>query len=227
MKKTDDIKVFISSGASKCDECNKNLDLHAWITLKEDKGALCLECSDLDHLAFLPGGNAALTRRSRKYSTLSAIVLKWNKSRKRYERQGLLVEKQGIEKAEEECFADEEVRQIRNGRAAIKREEMDVKYVAEFGQRIREFFPYCPQGRENEIAEHACLKYSRRVGRSAAAKEMDEDAVRLAVIAHIRHTETEYDKLLASGCNRMRARHTIEAELGNVLEQWERGRKPL
>ena len=47
------------------------------IFLAGNQGALCLTCADLDHLAFLPPGDAALTRRARKYSTLAAVVLKW------------------------------------------------------------------------------------------------------------------------------------------------------
>jgi hypothetical protein len=31
----------------------------AWISLAEGQGALCLACADLDHLLFLPAGNAA------------------------------------------------------------------------------------------------------------------------------------------------------------------------
>ena len=65
-----------------------------------EQGALCLACADLDHLEFLPSGDAALTRRSRKYSKLAAVVLKFSKARKRYERKGLLVEQQAIAKAE-------------------------------------------------------------------------------------------------------------------------------
>ena len=82
----------------------------AWITLAGEKGAVCLACADLDHLLFLPSGNVALTRRARKHSTLAAVVLKWSRARKRYERQGLLVEARGLEKAEEECLADSEIR---------------------------------------------------------------------------------------------------------------------
>ena len=51
-----------------------------------DRAALCLACADLDHLAFLPRGDATLTRRARAHSTLSAVVLKWSRARKRYER---------------------------------------------------------------------------------------------------------------------------------------------
>ena len=83
-----ELKVFISGRESKCDECGENLGRGAWIVLQgDDKGAACLSCADLDPLVFLASGDAALTRRSRKYSKLAAIVLKWSRARKRYERQ--------------------------------------------------------------------------------------------------------------------------------------------
>jgi hypothetical protein len=217
-----DIKVFITTGReSTCSECGEQLWHGAWITLVEKKGALCLSCADLDHLVFLPSGDAALTRRSRKYSTLSAVVLKFSRARKRYERQGLLVEAQALEQAEEECLADSEARARRRERAAERRAELDRQYVESFAERVRELYPSCPQGREVAIAEHACLKYSGRVGRSAAAKSLDESAVRMAVIAHIRHTETEYDALLARGFDRYEARAIVAGAVDGVLTAWE------
>jgi len=220
-ERTEELKVFISHRESTCGECGENLGSKAWITLAGEKGALCLACADLDHLLFLPSGNVALTRRARKHSTLAAVVLKWSRARKRYERQGLLVEAQGLEKAEEECLADSEVRARQRAREAIRREEADSKYVKEFAARAREFFPGCPTGREREIAEHACLKYSGRIGRSATAKAMDEATVRLAVIAHVRHRETKYDELLAKGRERWEARATVEEAVWRVLQKWE------
>jgi hypothetical protein len=174
----------------------------------------------LDHLLFLPAGDAALTRRSRKYSTLSAVVLRWSRARKRYERQGLLVEEEALERAEAECLADQDVRERRRERAAERRAELDREYVEQFGQRVRERYPGCPPGREVTIAEHACLKYSGRVGRSAAARSFDEEAIRLAVMAHIRHRETTYDTLLASGCERWEARTRVQEAVAEVLENW-------
>jgi hypothetical protein len=220
MKQTADIKVFISTRDSTCDECGEQLGRHAWITLAQDKGALCLTCADLEHLIFLPAGDAALTRRARKHSTLSAVVLKWSRPRKRYERQGLLVESKALEQAEEKCLADSEVRARRQEREAVRRAELDRQYVEDFAGRVRELFPGCPPGREVAIAEHACLKYSGRVGRSAAAKSLDESAIRLAVIAHIRHVETNYDTLLASGSDRREARAAVEAAVSRVLARW-------
>ena len=220
MQKADEIKVFISNRASKCDECGEELGRKAWITLEKDKGALCLACADLDHLTFLPTGDAALTRRSRKHSTLSAVVLKFSRARRRYERQGLLVEEQALQQAEAECFADSEVRARRREREEERRAEQDDQYIQAFAKRVREIFPGCPAGREQEIAEHACRKYSGRVGRSAFAKNLDEAAVRLAVDAHIRHRETNYDELLGEGLYRGEARALVRATVDEIFEGW-------
>jgi len=129
MKKSNDLKVFISNQDSLCDECGEELGRRAWITLEEGKGALCLACADLDHLVFLPSGDTALTRRSRKYSG--------------------------------------------------------------------------------------------RVGRTADAKNLGAEAVRLAVIAHVRHTETTYDDLLGGGHERWEARDQVRDEVEQILDRWE------
>ena len=160
-----ELKVFISNRASTCGECGEHLGAKAWITLAGEKGALCLACADLDHLLFLPAGDVALTRRARQHSTLSAVVLQWSRARKRYERQGLLVEAQALEQAEEECLADSEVRALRQERDTTRRAALDRQYVDQFAARVQALFPTCPTGRERDIAEHACLKYSGRVGR--------------------------------------------------------------
>ncbi|MBU2689349.1 MAG: DUF2293 domain-containing protein [Candidatus Eisenbacteria bacterium] len=216
------MKIFISSKETSCGECGANLGHHAWITLAQDRGALCLSCADLDHLMFLPSGDAALTRRARKHSVLSAVVLKWSKARKRYERKGLMVEESALERAEFECLADSDIRSRRREREAERRAELDQQYVEEFSRRIRELYPQCPPGRETTIAEHACCKYSGRVGRSAAAKNFDITAVDFAVNAHIRHSETKYDFLLAQGLDRMEARRIVEAEGRAVATEWGR-----
>ena len=220
MKPSADLKVFITSRNSTCDECKEDLGRSAWIRLVEGEGALCLACADLDHLVFLPAGNAALTRRTKKYSTLSAVVLKWAKARKRYERQGLLVESAALDRAEEECLADSEARARQRERSAMRRGELDAQYVKSFSERVREVFPRRPKGRETVVAEHACLKHSGRIGRTASAKDLDEEAVRLAVVAHVRHTETSYDALLAGGRERWEARASVERDVARVLAEW-------
>ena len=221
ISKRNDLKVFITSKESTCDECKEDLGSRAWIVLAGEAGALCLSCADLDHLVFLPSGDAALTRRSKKYSTLYAVVLKWSKARKRYERQGLLVEEPALRQAETECLADEDARSQRRLREANRRAELDGAYIQSFTERICQLFPGCPPKTAESIAEHACTKYSGRVGRSAAAKAFDENAIRLAVRAHVRHVETPYDKLLMSGLERAEARSRVQEQVESVLITWQ------
>ena len=220
---SNEIIVFITTRESKCDECGEELGRHAWIVLGEDKSARCLTCADLDHLVYLPAGDATITRRTKKHSRLSAVVLKWSRARKRYERQGLLVENEAIEKAELECEGDAAQREFRRLQAALRREELDQEYIKRFAARVRKIYPHCPKGRETIIAEYACRKYSGRVGRSAAAKALDEQAVRLAVTAHVRHTETRYDDLLLKMSDREDARESVHDDVKHVLYLWEYG----
>jgi hypothetical protein len=220
----DELKVFVSSSDSTCEGCGDDLARGAWIIPLGDRKVLCLSCGDLDHLEFLPSGSAALTRRSRKHSALSAIVLKWSRARKRFERQGILVEADALEQAERECLADAEIRMRRRFRDAERRAEQDRKYIQDFAARVRELYPKCPWGREIQIASHACRKYSGRVGRSASAKNLDPATIRLAVVAHIRHAETEYDTLLAETGDRCEERAAIDGQVHSIVNEWQGAR---
>ncbi len=46
------------------------------------------------------------------------------------------------------------------------------------------------------------------------------EAIRLAVIAHIRHAETKYDQLLARGYDRQDARAQVAGDIDQILERW-------
>lgn len=214
-----DIVVFSILNPSACSDCGAELPKGGFLRM-EKQAPLCMECADLDNLVFLPRGDVALTRRSRKYSNLSAIVLRFSRSRGRYERQGLLVEPEALDRAERECLADEEYRKLNRERAAIHRELADKEYVALFAKQVQLRYPGCPEEEAQAIAEHACEKYSGRVGRSAAAKAFDAEAVDLAVRAHLRHTHTEYDRLLSRGWERTEARSAIARKLEDALTEW-------
>jgi hypothetical protein len=79
-----------------CTKCSATGD---GLLIMEDAGPLCMKCAEMDHLVFLPSGDAGVTRRARTASTLSAVVVRWSRARKRYERQGLLVEPAALEAA--------------------------------------------------------------------------------------------------------------------------------
>jgi hypothetical protein len=217
----EDILVFelISRGDSKCDECGREL-FKGNLLRKEGPRGLCIDCADLGHLAFVPRGDACITRRASKYSPLRAIVLRFSRSRKRYERQGILVAEEALARAEEECLDDAEVRERRRKVEAGRRAERDAEYVRMFGEEIRRHYPKAPANAPDEIAAHACQVHSNRIGRTAGAKDFDPAAIDLAVQAYIRHRDTEYDELLATGADRLDARAQVRAAIDAVLANW-------
>jgi hypothetical protein len=215
----DELVVFSIIKDAKCSECGEELFRGSLLKMEQQK-PLCLGCADLDHLVYLRRGDTALTRRSRKYSTLSAVVVQFSRTRGRYERQGVLVESAALARAQEECQSDEASRERARVKAAAEREAKDHEYLAEFTAQIVARFPGCPAKRAAEIAAHACLKYSGRVGRSAKAREFDAQAIDLAVRAHLRHTETNYDRLLNRGMDRGEARFEVAAKMSEVESLW-------
>ncbi|KUO03989.1 hypothetical protein AQJ67_14675 [Streptomyces caeruleatus] len=186
----------------------------------EDGAPRCLDCADLGHLVFLPRGDTALTRRSREESALSAVVVRFNRRRGRYERQGVLVEEAGLTRAEQRCLADAEARRRRRARDARRRAREDVRFAGAFAAEIRRLFPGCPAERAREIAAHASVRGSGRVGRSAAGRALSEGAVTSAVVASVRHMDTPYDQLLMSGVPRHEARRRITAAVETTLRAW-------
>jgi hypothetical protein len=71
-----------------CHRCGGTGDL----MMMETPGPVCLRCVGLDDLEYLPAGDAMLTRRAKAKSTRYAVVVRFSRTRRRYERLGLLVE---------------------------------------------------------------------------------------------------------------------------------------
>jgi hypothetical protein len=76
----------------RCHRCGKSGDL----LMMENPGPACLACVGLDDLEFLPAGDALVTRRAKAKSARCAVVVRFSRTRRRYERQGLLVEPAAI-----------------------------------------------------------------------------------------------------------------------------------
>jgi hypothetical protein len=79
-----DVVVFSIIRESTCAECWIELYKGGLLRMEKER-PLCMSCADLDHLMFLPSGDTALTRRARKYSTLDAVVVRFSRTRGRYE----------------------------------------------------------------------------------------------------------------------------------------------
>ena len=190
--------------------------------IMEEAGPLCLSCADMDHLVFLPAGDAALTRRAKRDSRLSAVVVRFSRSRRRYERKGILVEEAALVRAEAECLRDEEARARRRLRDEARRAGEDQRFKAELAREIVRLFPGCPTRRAEAIAGRASVRGSGRVGRSAAARALDPEAITLAVVASVRHEDTRYDELIMSGVERSEARDRVRLDVDRVLASWRR-----
>jgi hypothetical protein len=207
----------------KCSSCRQPVGFgQAYVAETENHRGTCFACSSFVKAHFLEPGNAALTRRSKKNSAYCGILFGWNRRRKRFERKGQYVEAKAIVMAEMECEEDEKKRALKNEKAAIKRIAEDKIYVTEFSVAIRKLYPSCPKNREVAIAKHACEKYSGRVGRTANAKKFDKEMIDLAVEAHIRHKETNYDSQFNTGKTKRLIRSNVKQDITKVLQKWSR-----
>ncbi len=215
------IVVVEPRSAARCAECSRG-PLRRMVL--ESGAPLCLVCADLGHLVYLPRGDAALTRRARAAAGLWAVVVRHDKRRTRYERQGILVEEAALARAEAACLRDAEARARRRARDARRRAAQDVRFTAELAAEIGRLFPGCPAERAEDIAAHASVRGSGRVGRTAAGRALDEGAVTAAVRASVRHLDTEYDALLMSGVPRRQARMRVAPAIDAVLTAWRRCR---
>jgi hypothetical protein len=214
-----ELVVFDILRESQCADCKKELPGGNFLFMEGER-PLCLTCADLDHLVYLPRGDTALTRRARRHSALSAVVVRFSRARKRYEREGVLVDESALERAEAECLADAGQRSARRERAGIYRDKQDQMLSIQMAELIRQMFPGCPSEQAEAIARHTSVRGSGRVGRTAAGRALDEVALTAAVIASVRHRHTKYDRLLMTGYARKDARDAIRDELDRVLDQW-------
>jgi hypothetical protein len=213
--------VFEILRDSSCSDCGADLPRDSLLIMEAEQ-PLCLACAKLDDLEYLPAGNTALTRRSTRYSDRNAVVVRFSRSRGRYERQGVLVEKAALEKAEQECYEDAPERAKARAAAAVKRQNEDRNLMARMTSEIQRLFPGCPPKEAADIAAHTAQRNSGRVGRTEAGRNLEEQALTAAVAASIRHNHTNYDELLASGMDRSYARQKVADSVTDILQRWMR-----
>jgi hypothetical protein len=96
--RTPELLVIQPLNTWKCHRCGGTGDF----LIMESPGPACLRCTGLDDLEFLSAEDALLTRRVKAKSARHAVVIRFSKSRQRYERQGLLVEPRALTEAQRE-----------------------------------------------------------------------------------------------------------------------------
>jgi len=83
------------------------------------------------------------------------VVVRFSRARKRYERQGILVEDAALDRAETECLADEDARARRRERDALRRADEDLELQTRMAPEIARLVAGCPVERAQAIARHA------------------------------------------------------------------------
>src|SRR5262249_29326992 len=210
----------------RCAGCAAEVFAGDFIQITRETGIRCATCAGLADLVYLPAGDPALTRRAVALSSRAVMVVKFFRARRRHERPGMLVAQAALQRAQEECAADTARREAARARRRPREARAEQEYLVRFTERVLALFPGCPRAEAEAIAQHTCTKYSGRVGRSAAAKAFEAEAVMLAVRAHIRHHATSYEQLLAQGLEPFEARPLVAAQIETHLAEWRRLQAP-
>ncbi len=121
---------------SACSECGAELARGSFLVMEAEQ-PLCLPCARLDDLEYLRAGDGALTRRAARNSERTAVVVRFSRSRGRYERQGILLERSALEKAEQECSEDAGDRAKARAAGVTRRHEQDRELIARMSEEIR------------------------------------------------------------------------------------------
>jgi hypothetical protein len=199
-----------------CAECGRTGDMF----IEDDGEALCLICAEMDHLVFLADGDGTLTYRATQFSVLSAVVMHWSRISESYLRQGILIEDEALDLAEQRCLTEEDARLCRDERESERRAREHAELQAPVAAEVARRFPNCPPERAAAIARHVDVHDRGRVGGAEVSHAGNEQALMPAVITVVRHLDTAYDSLLMSGFPREIARDRIRPAVDRTLADW-------
>ncbi len=163
-------------------------------------------------------GDAYLTRKVKQMANRVFIRMKRHKRLKVSRPVGILAPADVVVAAREEAAQTAEARQKKRAAGAASRQRKEAKTRNTVKQRMLELYPMMPSDEAEEITEHAFEVGSGRVGRSSMV-ELD-GKIELAVRAHVRHSHTDYDRLMDEGWDREDARDEVRSEIGKVIEKW-------
>lgn len=97
--------VYSLIRASRCYNCDSKQEPGSIVKFApgtDEREVRCRKCAQLDQLEFLKSGNAKVTQLAKKYSQRVIVVMQWSELWKTYERIGLLVETEAIDRIEKE-----------------------------------------------------------------------------------------------------------------------------
>ncbi|OKL56043.1 hypothetical protein UA08_08731 [Talaromyces atroroseus] len=173
---------------------------------------ICIQADPMpEDFVFVPRGDPYVTRncKSRSKDAASTVYIVYdNKERAQL---GIRVQKdiyKEVTKTAQQTAQNRRVAvQVRDAR-----DQRKAKII------LSETFPSMPDACVEEVLQHAFLKGSGRVGRTATRPEKVKAI--LAVEAHIRHKYTPYEQLLREGIDRESARESVWELVKAIRDKW-------
>lgn len=213
--------VFRILHDTRCSECGADVAQAELLAMEADQ-PLCLQCAYLEELDFVSASDSGLLQLAAEWSERSAVVVRFHRCHRRYERQGLLVNRAALEKAERECLADADERSAARVRETVYRHEQCRELALRLLERINQLFPGAPSWELARVAEFVAVREHGRVGRSEAVRNLEGRALSASIVAAIRRYCTDYDKLLVGGMDRTTARRCVGERVEELLAAWRR-----
>ena len=131
----------------------------------------------------------------------------------------------------EEVLKDAESSALNRQENVLARDRRD---LAKAKVTLLKLFPRIPSEDAHAVLAHAFLKGSGRVGRTTTLS--DDQKLKNAVAAHIRHTKTPYEALLkkgrqspqkeTNGVFRNSVRRQVQGQLDKIMNQWGLEQRP-
>ena len=171
-----------------------------------------------DGFVEVPIGNAFITRKIKQQAELVYIrMVKATRTRPSTP-VAILAPKELVEQVHAEERRTWEQRNSRRQKERQYRADKESQRQAGLLEEIRSQFPAMPESVAETIVAHAFAVGSGRVGRTSLLD--DRRKIELAVRAHIRHCETDYEELLASGAERDWASLSVQEEIEQIYRVW-------
>jgi hypothetical protein len=166
-------------------------------------------------------GDAYITRRIKQLADVVYVRMEKKKSLGLSVPVGLLAPEAVVEEALSDAERTEAERAKKRAKSEVYRKQKEQRFKADVAARVRALFPGMPKAVAEQVVAHAFEVGSGRVGRTT--KIPDELKIELAVKAHIRHSRTNYDILLAKGWDRDDARERVWEKVERIYRQWQEG----